>query len=87
MRQWDSTSDMRPFECIKICLEWKHLKRTGLITIVVGTWLTLFNQGDVLILGDIDMFILGKIFLNYLTPFMVSNAGLLSRESSPGPDD
>jgi len=78
---------MRPFECIKICLEWGHLKRTGLITIVVGTWLTLFNQGDVLLLGDIGMLMFGKIFLNYLTPFIVSNAGLLSRESNPTPDE
>lgn len=87
MRQWNSTSEMRAFEHIRICLEWRHLKRTGLITIVVGTWLTLFNQGDVLLLGDIGLLMVGKIFLNYLTPFMVSNAGLLSRESGPTPDD
>lgn len=78
---------MRTFEYVKICLEWRHLKRTGLITVVVGTWLTLFNQGDVLILGDVGMLMFGKIFLNYLTPFVVSNAGLLSRESDSGPDD
>ncbi|MEF8815135.1 MAG: hypothetical protein V5A55_15205 [Halovenus sp.] len=78
---------MRPLEYIKVCLEWKHLKRTGLITVVVGTWLTLFNQGDLLLIGDINMWLFGKIFLNYLTPFMVSNAGLLSRESDGTHDE
>lgn len=71
---------MRPLEYIRVCLEWKHLKRTGLITVVVGTWLTLFNQGDLLLVGEVDTWLFGKIFLNYLTPFVVSNAGLLSRE-------
>jgi len=87
MRQWNSNSEMRTLEYIRICLEREHLKRTGLITIVVGTWLTLFNQGDALIINDIGILLIGKIFLNYLTPFVVSNAGLLSRESNPTPDD
>jgi hypothetical protein len=78
---------MRTFEYIEICFERKHLKRTGLITIIVGTWLTLFNQGDVLILGEAHMYLAAKVFLNYLTPFIVSNAGLLSRESDPVPGD
>jgi len=78
---------MGPLEYIKVCLERKHLKRTGLITVVVGTWLTLFNQGNLLIVGEVDMWMFGKIFLNYLTPFMVSNAGLLSRESNEAHDD
>ncbi len=78
---------MRPLEYVRVCLEWKHLKRTGLITVVVGTWLTLFNQGDLLLVGEIDTWLFGKIFLNYLTPFIVSNAGLLSREGAGTHDE
>jgi len=56
----------------------RHLRRTGVIALVVGTWLTAFNQGDAL-LADGWTAVLGlKIFLNYLTPFMVANLGLLS---------
>jgi hypothetical protein len=71
---------MNVLEHGKVCLKYEHLKRTGLITAVVGTWLTLFNQGDVLICGAVGVGFFVKAFLNYLTPFIVSNAGLLSRK-------
>lgn len=67
---------------LRTCLEAEHLQRTGLISLVVGTWLTLFNQGDLLLAGGVSILLLGKIFLNYLTPFVVANAGLLSREGA-----
>jgi hypothetical protein len=56
-----------------------HLRRTGTIALAVGTWLTLVNQGDVLFSGVWSAALAGKIVLNYLTPFTVSNLGLLSR--------
>lgn len=71
---------MRPKQELRVCLEWEHLRRTVSITVLVGTWLTLFNQGGVLLLGNVDLWFLVKVFLNYLTPFVVANAGLLSRE-------
>jgi hypothetical protein len=70
-----SVSDLR------ICLKSDHLRRTGLITALVGTWLTLFNQGDLLLAGAVDPVLLVKIALNYATPFVVANAGLLSRQA------
>lgn len=48
--------------------------------LAVGTWLTIFNQGDVLLSSGVTLTLLGKVFLNYLTPFIVANWGLLSRE-------
>ncbi len=51
------------------------------ITVLVGTWLTLYNQGDVLLAGRLPTALVSKIFLNYLTPFLVSNWGLISRGS------
>lgn len=58
-----------------------HLRRTGLIAFLVGTWLTAFNQGDVILAGGFDFGVIVKITLNYFTPFVVANLGLLSRET------
>ena len=64
---------------LQIILHKPHLKRTGTIALLIGTWLTLFNQGDILLAGTCSPALALKIFLNYLTPFGVSNMGLLSR--------
>jgi len=59
-----------------------HLKRTLLIAFVVGTWLNLFNHGDELLRGVMNAQLAGKLVLNYLTPFIVSNAGLVAHRRS-----
>jgi uncharacterized membrane protein len=64
---------------LETCLYPPHLRRTGSIALVVGTWLTLFNQGDVIWTGQMGGWIWIKIALNYLTPFAVANLGLLSK--------
>jgi hypothetical protein len=51
----------------------------------VGTWLTLVNEGDILAGGQLNGALVAKIVLNYLTPFVVSNLGLLSRTSEHRP--
>ena len=71
---------MGPAEALWVCLKRKHLRRTGIITVLVGTWLTLFNHVDLLVAGAVDLELFAKIVLNYATPFVVSNAGLLSRQ-------
>ncbi len=58
-----------------------HLRRTGSIALIVGTWLTAFNQGDVLWTGELYGWLWVQVSLNYLTPFVVANLGLLSKES------
>jgi hypothetical protein len=55
-----------------------HLKRTLLIAFVVGSWLNLFNHADALLLGVMNAHLAAKLALNYLTPFVVSNAGLVA---------
>ncbi|HEX5960858.1 MAG TPA: nitrate/nitrite transporter NrtS, partial [Rhodanobacteraceae bacterium] len=55
-----------------------HLKRTLLIAFVVGSWLNLFNHGDELLRGAVGAHLAVKLALNYLTPFVVSNFGLLA---------
>jgi hypothetical protein len=61
-----------------------HLRRTVTIALVVGTFLTLANQGDVLLAGHLTAGTALKILTTYVTPFVVSNLGLLS--GRPGPD-
>lgn len=51
---------------------------TQLIAFVVGSWLNLFNHGDELLLGVITAHLAAKLALNYLTPFIVSNAGMVA---------
>jgi hypothetical protein len=57
-----------------------HLKRTLLIAFAVGTWLNLFNHGDELLHGVVSVPLTVKLALNYLTPFIVSNAGLVAHQ-------
>jgi hypothetical protein len=60
-----------------------HLRRTLTIALVVGTWLTLANLGDVLISGQATVGTALKVAMNYVTPFVVSNLGLLSGRADP----
>ncbi len=66
----------------KPCAQPRHLRRTFTIAFIVGSWLTLFNQGEVLASGQLDSVLLLKVFLNYLTPFVVANLGLVSAEKT-----
>ena len=66
----------------KRCARLRHLRRTSTIAFVVGSWLTLFNQGDALTAGHVDSVLLLKVLLNYLTPFVVANFGLLSAQEA-----
>ena len=63
---------------VRLCCQPRHLRRTSTIATVVGSWLTLFNQGGVLWAGEVSFALLLKVFLNYLTHFTVANLGLLS---------
>ena len=54
------------------------MRRTVRIAIVVGIILTLINQGSVLAAGHATAAIWVRCVLNFLVPFLVSNAGLLS---------
>ena len=65
---------------LTVCCRPQHLKATGGVALLVGTWLTLVNQADVIVTQGIDIAVLLKVTVNYLTPFVVSNAGLLARK-------
>jgi hypothetical protein len=59
--------------------------RTGLIALVVGLWLTAFNEGDQLLRGESGGALLVKVALNFATPFVVANLGLLAGRQTEVP--
>lgn len=65
---------------VRVIIAPVHLKRTLLIAFVIGTWLNLFNHGDELLHGVMSTHLAVKLALDYLTPFVVSNVGLLARQ-------
>jgi hypothetical protein len=48
------------------------------VALVVGTVLTIINQGDVLLAGEITPLVIAKILLTYLVPYSVSTFSALS---------
>ena len=65
-------------ELVEPCRAPANLRRTTRIALVVGTVLTLINQGDVILGGDATWVTAVKVGLNYCVPFMVSNLGVMS---------
>lgn len=60
------------------CLQRRNLRRTLRIALVVGIALTLINQGGVIVAGHATAATWVRCGLNFLVPFLVANAGLLS---------
>lgn len=67
---------------ITVCGRRDNLRRTVRIALVVGAVLTAINEGDVLIHGQASPATAVKIFFNFLTPFVVSNLGVLAGDRS-----
>ena len=53
-------------------------RRCGVIALVVGTLLSLLNQGDVIVAGRFDGVVTLRIIGNYLIPFVVANLGAMT---------
>jgi hypothetical protein len=65
-------------EACAFCLQRRNLRRTLGIAAVVGVLLTVINQGGVIAAGHATTATWVRCALNFLVPFLVSNAGLLS---------
>jgi hypothetical protein len=88
---WDHYS-----QAIRMFLGGATVPTASRIALVVGTWLSLMNQGDLIARGTVPWI---KILLNYATPFVVASLGFLAarrrrnierlvrllRESPPSP--
>jgi hypothetical protein len=65
-------------EACVFCLQRRNVRRTLRIALVVGVVLTLINQGGVITAGHATTATWVRCGLNFVVPFLVSNAGLLS---------
>jgi hypothetical protein len=77
-------SERRPAirEGIDYCLQRRNLRRTLRIAAIVGVILTLINQGSVIAAGHATTATWIRCALNFVVPFVVSNAGPLSGRPS-----
>lgn len=67
---WDRYGD-----ALRMFLAGATVPTAGRIALVVGTWLSLMNQGDRIVRGDVPWL---RLVLNYATPFVVASLGFLS---------
>lgn len=67
---WDSYSD-----AARMFARGATVATASRIAVVVGTWLSLMNQGRAIVDGNAPWL---KIALNYLTPFVVASLGYLA---------
>ena len=78
-RQPDTHQETDILKCVRCAL--RHgslLKRSLYAALVVGTILTLLNQGDALLAGEWANSLYWKIPLTYSVPFIVSTYGALT---------
>ena len=68
----------RARDALAFCGQRRNLRRTASIAAVVGVLLTLINQGSVIASGHATAATWARCALNFVVPFLVSNAGLLS---------
>ena len=79
-------------EAVAFCFTRHNLRRTVRIALIVGVLLTTINQGAVITAGHATAATWVRSGLNFVVPFLVSNAGLLSgrhpepRSRGPGPE-
>ncbi|TAN08229.1 MAG: hypothetical protein EPN38_03540 [Rhodanobacteraceae bacterium] len=78
---------MSPRHILAIVLHPPHLKRTCLVALVVGVWLSLFNVGGQLLSGPWNLLLAIKVGLNFLTPLVVANLGLICRQAKSELDE
>jgi hypothetical protein len=65
-------------EACAFCLQRRNIRRTLRIALVVGVLLTVINQSGVIAAGHATTATWVRCGLNFVVPFLVSNAGLLS---------
>jgi hypothetical protein len=69
---------VRPVDAIGLVLRGRTAHTAGPIAAVVGTVLSLVNQGDVIISGQANASTWVRIAVNYLVPFIVASVAYLS---------
>ena len=72
-----------PGEALAVCRQRVVLRRTVRIALLVGTILSFVNQGGIILGGDATVVTWLRVLVNYVVPFCVSNAGVLSATRAP----
>lgn len=67
-----------PHEAARLCLAPSTLRRTLKIALIVGTLLSLINQGDIILAGQANVLTWVRVLANYVIPWAVSSVGFLS---------
>ena len=66
-------------KCLRCALShWPMLRRSLIASAVVGTALTVLNQGDAILAGNLAGALAWKIPLTYCVPFLVATYGALA---------
>jgi hypothetical protein len=78
-REGGLTMDVRA--ACAFCLQRRNVRRTVSIALFVGIVLTAINQSTVIASGHATTLTWVRCGLNFVVPFLVSNAGLLSGKS------
>lgn len=65
-------------EAARLWFSWSTLRKTIKIAVVVGTLLSLINQGSVIYRGDATVATWIRVGMNYMVPFCVSSTGFLA---------
>jgi hypothetical protein len=74
----DSLSWSSHFQAVALICRGATCPTAAKISLVVGTVLTLANQGAVLVAGDISAATWARVAVNYLVPFLVSSIAYLA---------
>ncbi len=74
----ESVAWSTPGEAARLWFARSTLRKTLKIAAVVGTLLSIINQGSVILGGDATTATWVRVGLNYVVPFCVSSLGFLS---------
>ena len=67
-----------PFDACRLILRGVTFDTGIRVAFVVGTILTLVNQGSTIVRGDASVVTRVRVGVNYLVPFLVSSVGYLA---------
>lgn len=74
-----------PGEAVRVALHPRHLKRAIATALIVGVILFALNQLDVVLRDGWSATVVGKALLNFVVPFCVATAGILSATKDTAP--
>jgi hypothetical protein len=90
-RPYQFQRDVPDLLCLACAILYRPvLRRAVYVALIIGTLLTIINQGDVLLAGAVTPLVVAKILLTYAVPYSVSTFSALSanrviKETVKGP--